>query len=175
MNQVDWSKAPEWAIEHGLANDGYGIAEFWIGETQYQNFQHSKPFPHGGGDPSSDSFHNYRRESFSFVTKRPAPWNGSGRPPAGVTCQYQHLQHCGVWYDGEILYISNEYTIVKGGVTGEQHYYTRNLSFRPIRTPEQIAAEEKTKAIDDLMKVTCISRGEAARIYDAGYRKQVAE
>lgn len=40
----------------------------------------------------------------------------------------------------------------------------------PPPSPEQIAADARTRAIDDLVKVTCINRGEAARIYDAGYR-----
>ncbi|MOA45978.1 hypothetical protein D3C78_1684380 [compost metagenome] len=55
--------------------------------------------------------------------------------------------------------------------------------FRPIRTPEQIAAEERDKAIQQIIadfKYTVgsctymITNDQAARMYDAGYRKQVA-
>lgn len=79
-------------------------------------------------------------------------WTGEGKPPAGTVCQYQHVHHGGAWYDGEILYISDEYTIVKGHLVGEQHYYTRCLKFLPIRTPEQIAEEAKQKAVDVIEK-----------------------
>lgn len=40
------------------------------------------------------------------------------------------------------------------------------------RAVELVEAEKRESAINDLMQTTCISRGEAARIYDAGYRKQ---
>ena len=85
---INWSKAPDWAVAHGLHETGFGIKEFWLGETQHQNLEHAKSFPYGGGDPSRGSFHNSRRESFSYVTPRPAPWTGEGLPPAGTVCEF---------------------------------------------------------------------------------------
>lgn len=110
------------------------------------------------------------------LVKRPY-WNGAGSPPVGTVCSYRHTHHAGVWYDGEILYVSDEYTIVKGHPVGEQHYYTRNLTFRPIRTPEQIAADERGKAIAEMAEVSRQATGfgqniaDHAALYDAGYRK----
>lgn len=50
--------------------------------------------------------------------------------------------------------------------------------FRPIRTPEQIAAEERDKAIEGMIADTNILTGimsdrriMAGQLYDAGYRK----
>ena len=52
--------------------------------------------------------------------------------------------------------------------------------FRPIRTAEQVAAEEREKEIADMMEVTsdgitCMDRDDALALYKAGYRKQVAK
>lgn len=44
-----------------------------------------------------------------------------------------------------------------------------------IPSDESIAAQAKEEFIDELVKITCIRRGEAALIYEAGYRKQVTE
>lgn len=108
------------------------------------------------------------------LVKRP-DWNGEGPPPAGTVCSYQHTHHAGAWYDGEILYVSDEYTIVKGHPVGEQHYYTRNLTFRPIRTPEQIAAEERMASAYAMCAIApTLTNMDAAALYDAGYRRQEA-
>ena len=51
-------------------------------------------------------------------------------------------------------------------------------SFRPIRTPEQIAADERENTIDQMINDTSILTGimsdrriMAGQLYDAGYRK----
>jgi|GEM_PF-628881 len=188
---IDWSKAPEWAYAHGLHETGFGIKEFWLGETQHQNLEHAKSFPYGGGDPSCGSFHNSRRESFSYVTLRPAPWVGEGLPPVGVACEV-------LWNEAR-----KEYTtcIVIGvepdtgfpvfrftGMHKKNQYQSdplRTVSgmqvFRPIRTPEQIEAEEREAAVTDIALIMGKDperpsiREKAAITYDAGYRKQVAQ
>jgi hypothetical protein len=54
------------------------------------------------------------------------------------------------------------------------------MDFRPIRTPEQIAAEEREKAIDAMNKLVGdiekipTWRDALAALYDAGYRKTEA-
>lgn len=172
MNQVDWSKAPEGATHWDSRGNActIGFMKPGVRADEWEYFGISGDWILYG--PIGRSL----KESM-IARPEALTWGGDGRPPAGVTCQYQHDQHCGVWYEGEILYISNEYTIVKGGVTGEQQYYTRNLSFRPIRTPEQIAAEEREQCIQDI--ASNIGRGtfyeDAERLYELGYRKQVTE
>ena len=53
--------------------------------------------------------------------------------------------------------------------------------FRPIRTPEQVAAEDRDKAIEGMIADTNILTGimsdrriMAGQLYDAGYRKQAS-
>lgn len=68
---VDWSKAPEWAIGHALYAFGGAIAEVWVGELKYQRLDQSKSFPYGGG--SGESRHNPCRYQFSYEQLRPSP------------------------------------------------------------------------------------------------------
>lgn len=158
---IDWSKAPEWAVAHGLHETGFGIKEFWLGETQHQNLEHAKSFPYGGGDPSCDSFHNSRRESFSYVTPRPAPWTGEGPPPIGTLCEFNGGAPCPYdpWHpdlkEGDHVYIIAYFNDSVGpvaaftfkarneNIAAIQVEQARPGAFRPIKTPEQIAEEAR--------------------------------
>ncbi|MOA09956.1 hypothetical protein D3C78_1298210 [compost metagenome] len=52
-------------------------------------------------------------------------------------------------------------------------------TFRPVRTPEQIKAEEREKAIVEMAETMHaaigfgVNRADCEALYDAGYRKQV--
>lgn len=54
------------------------------------------------------------------------------------------------------------------------------LNFPPVRTPEQIKAEEREKAIVEMAETMHaatgfgVNRADCEALYDAGYRKQVA-
>lgn len=193
---IDWSKAPDWAVAHGLHETGFGIKEFWLGETQHQNLEHAKSFPYGGGDPSCGSFHNSRRESFSYVTPRPALWTGEGLPPVGIDvevfAEYSHPRF-DRFLNQKVSVIAHD--VINGdpvavfrmpvdGDDTEQDYHAMVAgSFRPIRTPEQIAAEEREAGVDGIRQAVskspnCKAHGldwdVACAIYDAGYRKKVA-
>ena len=51
-------------------------------------------------------------------------------------------------------------------------YYGEPNEFRPIRTPEQIAADEREAAVNGMLCYDARSRrGLAEALYDAGYRK----
>ena len=103
-------------------------------------------------------------------------WSGEGLPPVGVRCErsinpstWKLTRICGhsadgayaAFYDGD-------------GLMG----WGDDCKFRPIRTPEQIAAEDRSVAISDIINTigwlnTQPGCHEAAgRLYDAGYRKQ---
>lgn len=152
---IDWSKAPEWAVAHGLHETGFGIKEFWLGETQHQNLEHAKPFPYGGGDPTCGSFHNSRRESFSYVTERPTPWNGEGLPSRGTKCECQPwAEHDAPWKEVEFIasWLAPNGQTYSWVHTGYGWLEPKMFRFRPIRTPEQIAAEERVKAAQKWLK-----------------------
>lgn len=173
---IDWSKAPDWAVAHGLHETGFGIKEFWLGETQHQNLEHAKSFPYGGGDPSCGSFHNSRRASFSYVTPRPAPWTGEGLPPVGTVCEYQTWVNR-EWKKTKVLAHHLGFAVHSWSVDGDDMEVDSAPAqdFRPLSTPEQIAAEEREAALKEMIAlVGGSSRRSAEALYDAGYRKQPA-
>lgn len=97
-------------------------------------------------------------------------WNGVGLPLAGTVCEFKKhnppsMDDSG-WLSGDIRYIS-DCTVVIGGDGCEHVHHPRNCSFRPIRTPEQISAEEALREIEMLYR-----EGGPAAVFDAGYRKQ---
>lgn len=110
-------------------------------------------------------------------------WDGLGRPPAGSTCLIRHSGWAaGSWQKADIKYISSEYLIIgHGDFKREQHFHMPDIQFRPILTAEQLAAEEREKAIKEI----CIDAGSpemtpgqlkiAEKLYQAGYRKEVAK
>lgn len=181
---IDWSKAPEWAVGHALHAFGGEISEVWVGEEQYQRLDQSKPFPYGGG--SLSAFHNPRRYQFRYETLRPSPWIGEGLPPvgaeleAGFACEGFKIWHKGVCVAvGEDPEGREDLCVVQFGKKLAQ-YSAEGHRMRPIRTPEQIAAEECRGAVNELGDILIASRGiateyhQAGLIYAAGYRKQVA-
>lgn len=129
------------------------------------------------------------------VPANPA-WNGEGLPPVGAVCEFAGGTHCPEDPFDKDLKEGMKVTIIahfkcgdftlaaftfdpenpdRGMVQVEQANFG---CFRPIRTPEQIAAEEREKAIrqmiDDTNILTGIMRDRrimAGQLYDAGYRK----
>ena len=129
---------------------------------------------------------------------RVVAWNGEGLPPVGVVCDiydesphHHYEKHVGL--SAEILAhtVSEEggrVAVYKVAIKGESHYHALVAHcFRPIKTTEQVAAEEREKAAVDLF-VTInwkdgrqdwerLSEGRKSDYFkaiDAGYRKQVA-
>lgn len=163
MSEIDWSKAPE----------EYPI---WIESLR-------------DGDPSGwhkDVGLAYRdehgrewtkpEEGFYIVHMPPALWTGTGLPPVGTVCEV----------DGEKVFVVAHHMNGINAIYAEAPdsgllYYGEPNEFRPIRTPEQIAAEEREKAyrgmIDDLAAVMGISNIDQREcdvlhaLVDAGYRK----
>lgn len=106
----------------------------------------------------------------------PNQWQGAGLPPVGTVCEYyadeDSWQRCEIvaHKDGQaVVWVSNAHIWASSGA-----------SLRPIRTPEQIAAEEREKAIDQIMADyeftvgSCthkLFRHQAERLHAAGYRK----
>lgn len=111
-------------------------------------------------------------------------WNGDGIPPVGTVCEYK-LNESGQWFECEIKYVlagSNEtetcfiawceHLETDQFLSVESKTYS--LYLRPIKTPEQIAAEERENVLADMYGAVMGSSGIAGgleALYDAGYRK----
>lgn len=105
-------------------------------------------------------------------------WNGEGLPPVGVECEYKWQNDR--WRIGKVCYIS-KHTVLMLEIFDEEEsesaYGVCDVTFRPLHTE---AERKREAAIEELTSVIC---GEipytgmataamyAARIYDAGYRK----
>jgi hypothetical protein len=174
MSGIDWSKAPEEAQYLGDFGDWYKLNEgrnlmVW--------------FPKAGIWNESQ----YSKVANHWVS-RPVSWNGEGLPPVGLRCEAAIPHTSGpdnersfIWVEGSVI----AYYEIKGKAYAwfaeDDGFYPPNvLEFRPVRTPEQIAADERSDAIKQMVlaimqNTSGISRGEARccsnALHDAGYRK----
>ena len=107
-------------------------------------------------------------------------WDGVGLPPVGAVCEYQIA---GYQRKVKVVAHVSEYGR-KLAVFQNLYEDTWSSSgclerFRPIRTPEQIAAEERERAVQEMqaldprnMAIGMMGRTDFCRaLYDAGYRK----
>ncbi|HCL4036025.1 TPA: hypothetical protein N2C03_006732 [Pseudomonas aeruginosa] len=160
---IDWNTAPEGAThwepaglefhEGWMKKEGNGWFFWGLGaEWKYE------------GDVSAE------REA-TFEARPQETWDGQGLPPVGTVCEYRHM----IWPEYrscEIRYISEE-SLVAYDDAQEQFYRTCDMLFRPVRSPEQIAAEEQEKAIEEMcFAEETLTVKQAKALYEAGYRRQ---
>lgn len=117
-------------------------------------------------------------------------WTGQGIPPVGVVCE--GLNGCNQWVRCMVLHHTLHIPPKAIAVYGElEDGLASFFGWRPIRTPEQIAAEEKIADLNHMIRcikdhpnkypgVTHLSQlkiqeDACVDLYEAGYRKQVTE
>lgn len=104
-------------------------------------------------------------------------WVGIGLPPVGTVCEVLNGMPNSEWERCTILYSGKHRVMYDSESCSERVGFIEDLIFRPIRTPEQIAAEELkfyTAEICELLGWNQDYPGstrDAKRLYDAGYRK----
>lgn len=108
-------------------------------------------------------------------------WDGEGLPPVNTVCEHQgYDDDCSSWFPVLILAhakIGDRHVAVFQRVDDDMHITFSDAEFfRPIRTPEKIAAQEREEAVQQMLSV---AEGMEAglymiccALYDAGYRKQ---
>ena len=101
-------------------------------------------------------------------------WNGEGLPPVGVDCEYFDG---GEWMRCEVVAHRNNAAVVLSDCY--EPAFVSQQELRPFRTPDQVAAEEREKAIAEMVSTSpMLDKGWARKVctalFDAGYRKQVA-
>ena len=111
-------------------------------------------------------------------TNEVVEWNGEGLPPVGAVCENKFMPSG--WKKVKILAHDEGNAVFRMDDGYQESYFGGSVGeFRPIRTPEQIAAEVRQRAIEDLgewLSTNCSIPTpylwEAAqKIYGAGYRK----
>lgn len=170
MKEIDWSKAPDGATHANGA--GVFLRENPSGLVS--------EFESGAWSLTRSKLCDFNP---SYLHQRPRQaWTGEGLPPVGTVCEAlwntardewfqvkifganEHGQPVFRWEDGPEKYQYQAGTLT--GPMGHKH-------FRPLRTPEQIAAEEREKAIEEMARIGSMAdtpKSIAAKLYDAGCR-----
>ena len=182
MSEIDWDEAPEWADKYGAA--GPQSLRVWFNKDQYVYFDDAGRKPLRFGD--TEAFAR-DRDQFTVIAERPSPaWSGDGLPPVGLRCEAAIPHTSGpdnersfIWIEGSVI----AYYEIKGKTYAwfaeDDGFYPPNvLEFRPIRTPEQIAADEREQALREACEIVGCAPGSmygievVNKLIDAGYRKQ---
>ena len=107
-------------------------------------------------------------------------WNGEGLPPVGTVCEVQTWVNR-EWRKTTVLAHHLGFAVHSWSTDGDdiEVEVAPAADFRPIRTPEQIAAEEQEKIEEEIQRICVDGENNGVpffrALYDAGYRKQVAE
>lgn len=121
-------------------------------------------------------------------TERAVEWDGVGVPPVGTVCAVLNSTLGDpAWERCTILYSGKHRVMYDSESCEERVAFIQDLKFRKakvIRTQEQIAAEDREKAINEMVYGACGCEPDGNNttafvlcglLYDAFYRKQVAE
>lgn len=109
-------------------------------------------------------------------------WDGTGLPPARTVCEFQPWkEHGDTWKEITVIahWCAPNGITYSWGHTGYGWKEPQAMRFRMMRTPEQIAAEERDKAVAEMAGIVkevvgCgVNIPDMSALYDAGYRKQV--
>jgi len=187
MSKVDWTKAPKGATHYFIGSpepwrDCSG--EKWRWFSSAGDWQNSCQL----------SASLMRRED--LIPRPAAAWTGEGQPPSGVECEVIEGDRVN-WEEGRKHLIGERVIVHASFINGcdqlmtafeiprtNKCYVILSRLLRPVRTPEQIAAEERKLQREQL---ACLIAGYmgfddprevdtklAAYIFDHEYRKQVA-
>ena len=158
-SKIDWSNAPEDATHYQA--ETHGVFECWLKPG------HSVRVSRREQDWREDGY----ADDLIATSAIKRPWSGEGLPPVGVVCMANGYQvvivahHCNGIH---AIYAESE---VDGLL-----YYGEPNEFRPIRTPEQIAEDEREAAVAEMLGLFGVADSRDTylmqRLYDAGYRKQ---
>lgn len=116
-------------------------------------------------------------EAVALLNAPPEPWTGEGLPPVGIEIEAmmrRNMHDCYAWHRAKVVHGPLP------GSEGEVLAFCLETTspawvdeFRPLRTPEQIAADERQAGITQMRKlVGSLNTHPFAELWDAGYRKQ---
>ncbi len=158
---IDWSKAPEGANKAGFTgHDNY--LQFYRIPGMFGDYDY---WSDGRGWLGSD-FPTCANQLFERPAK--VEWDGQGLPPVGISVEWLSSAHG--WLGGRVVGHDGSVAVVShnDGYTGCHPH-----EVRPMPTPEQIAAEERAKAIEEMcFAVETLTVKQAKALFDAGYRRQ---
>lgn len=163
MSKVDWSLAPEGAEFYSPAFSGISDCWYKTDNGEVHLWCNANPY------------WSMREKMIGELIERPKQpqaWSGYGCIPMGSEVEIHHsCWNASEWLKCKMLYMSDAYVIVNHWGLDEQHYHARDITVRPIRIPEQQAADKRETAIRELMDIAQVDcRVTAARLVDAGFK-----
>lgn len=172
MENIDWSKAPDWA---GAVIKSDGGSMFWV--SQFGGLSVRQKIE--SEEPQDDAIVDMNDpHTWKLVELRPAAWNGDDLPPVGLPCEWHSDSQTG-WQ--EVVVLGYHGTDAWVQPKGKNSIIVGNpANFRPLRTPELMALDERKAGILEMIDVfgkdTAIWGLDSVReiccfLYDAGYRK----
>ncbi|RUF39981.1 hypothetical protein IPC1108_28315 [Pseudomonas aeruginosa] len=176
---IDWTKAPEGATH--WEPKSYYFVEGWmrkVGNEWSFWSEASESWVRGTLTCNVSA----EREA-TFEARPQEPWNGQGLPPVGTVCEYRCNDSCGPndWTAVHVLahaaHGSDTAMLLAEDNNGEPGTMYGRIwvpgTCRPLRTPEQIAAEEREKAIEEMcFAEETLTVKQAKALYESGYRRQ---
>jgi len=191
MSGIDWSKAPEGATHYLPINKKMKWDACWYRvdeEGQWFGWNASS-FLGGQGSWVLD---RDEVDVFpAYLVERPQPWTGDGLPPVGLTVRIPDEMAGGnaflAQFEGLNVEIVGHATSQMGNPLavfqyedrkGDYRYHAMcgdNGNFEPIRTPEQIAADQRAKAVEKMWSIYWQPHATSAKqalglLWDAGLR-----
>ncbi len=165
MKEIDWSNAPEDATHYNEVNNMFYKLDI---ELRYNYWSAYRKEWVQAGFPCEyvSNFHE------RVITTQ---WNGKGLPTVGTVCNILTFDSRDI--PVEVLSVGDTRVFVRNVNTGEELApYLEGVTFSVIKTQEQIAAEEREKALDKMYGIiTSIERKDnkndmVEALYDKGYR-----
>lgn len=166
---IDWSKAPEGATHYMPETESsHAVWVMVSGNTRLAWL--------ASGD-SSWEIDRSLEEDREYLIPRPAQqWNGEGLPPVGTECEILNNDLSNAaWEKCTILFSGKHRIVYDSESCSERVGYRDCLQFRPIKTPAQIAADEREAAIEAMWKIYWQPDAPTAKealglLWDAGLR-----
>lgn len=169
---IDWNTAPEGATHWEPKGTEFG--EGWMKKVgnEWSYWLEGSEVRAGVW---ADCFVSAEREA-TFEARPQETWDGKGLPPVGLMVEWKAgLDHD--WQRVTVLAYANGDAWFQPE-DGPSFIVGNPANFRRIRTPEQIAAEERSKECDRIFVILSSVEREGNRsdmaeaLYDAGYRRQ---
>ena len=178
---IDWIKAPEDATHAGNSPYEKGVITWFkgISDPASRNYFMNE----GSMNAWAISSENLSAWDLIERPKKQEAWDGEGLPPVGTVCD-MHIDDFG-WITGTVVVHIDLDEPTAVAHNGEEVFHGNASDFRPIKTAEQLAEEERDKARTEVLNaMTSKTMGfetedqwqqrmkVVGEMLDMGYRKQ---
>lgn len=144
----------EWIVDEDTLRDLASSAcqealSFGVNEDVFMRLARTVELRARDAAPQNDESQNVAR----------IEWDGEGLPPAGTACDIRQTTLPNEWVSATVLFVGDRRVFYRTADGDEMSRPIKFLLFRKIRTPEQIAADEREKARDEVLNLMAQNAG----------------